>query len=227
MPCLTSGRICCGLVFGIVFSVRQKKKTMATMKSIVNSPDHSSVKSFSHCMPPQSAATAPGLKRLIATLVSAVQQPAGGDAKKSVASSRSATAMRSSALWMSGEASCAVIVALREEAVGDALGERVAERPRVGEAGEDRRDDDGVRARSPRPSRVMSVHERRLDRRGVADDLLDELDPVAVVAEHLGDAPARDLLAEPGRDAAVDLDDGLRRDDVDLLRGVDLASARA
>ena len=41
-----SGLICSGLVFGMSFSVRHKKKTMSIMKSSVKSPDHSIPKSF-------------------------------------------------------------------------------------------------------------------------------------------------------------------------------------
>src|SRR3954454_11948083 len=36
---LADGLICCGLVFGISFSVRQKKKTIAPMNSSVATPD--------------------------------------------------------------------------------------------------------------------------------------------------------------------------------------------
>jgi hypothetical protein len=59
-----------------------------------------------------------------------------------------------------------------------------------------------------------------LHRRGVADDLLGELQAVALVAEHLADAPLGGLQAVAGRHAAVDVDRGARRDDVELVRGV-------
>ena len=42
----------------------------------------------------------------------------------------------------------------------------------------------------------------------------------ARVAQHLGDPPARGVLAEPGRHAAVDLQVRARRDHVDLVRRV-------
>ena len=49
------------------------------------------------------------------------------------------------------------------------------------------------------------VHERRLHRRAVAEDLVVERERVAVVAEHLDDAArARPRAPRPGRDAAVD-----------------------
>ncbi len=38
---LADGLICAGLVLGIIFSVRQKKKTIANMNSSVATPDHS------------------------------------------------------------------------------------------------------------------------------------------------------------------------------------------
>ena len=65
------------------------------------------------------------------------------------------------------------------------------------------------------------VHQRRVDGRRVADHPLGELELVAVLAEDLADARERVLLAEAGRDAAVDAQLGARRDDVDLRRGLD------
>ena len=48
-------------------------------------------------------------------------------------------------------------LALREEAVGDAVGERVAERARVGEGGQHRRHDARARVLAARPSRSMAA----------------------------------------------------------------------
>src|SRR5690349_14040319 len=104
-----------------------------------------------------------------------------------------------------------VHLALREEAVGDALGEGGAEGARVGEGRQHRRDDTrlGVLLGDPSADRV---HQRRVGRRGVADDLLGELDRVAIGAKDLADAAADLVLLHPRRGAAIDGELRARRD---------------
>src|SRR4051812_8275325 len=108
-------------------------------------------------------------------------------------------------------------VTVREEAVGDAVGERVAERPRVGESRQDRGKDGGAGVLLADPA-LDRVHERRADGRLVSWDALGELQPVAVLADDLADARERVLLPETRRDPAVDAQLGAGGDDVDLLR---------
>jgi hypothetical protein len=66
------------------------------------------------------------------------------------------------------------------------------------------------------------VHQHGLDRREVPHDLLGELDLKSVggVSEDLVQALERNVLAETGRHATVDLQIRLRRDHVDLVRRV-------
>jgi hypothetical protein len=49
---LTSGLICCGFVFGIRRTMRQKKKSISVMKIIVMTPCHSNEKSLIACIAP-------------------------------------------------------------------------------------------------------------------------------------------------------------------------------
>ena len=110
-------------------------------------------------------------------------------------------------------------MALREEAVGDAVRERLAEPARVREA----------RAGSPAPSRRPGRWPRSSGRsRPSASVSTGESLPItvsvnsisrpsSVVAEHLRDPAARGVLAEAGRDPAVDLQVRPRRDHVDLV----------
>ncbi len=111
-----------------------------------------------------------------------------------------------------------VHLALREEAVRDAVGEGGAEPVRVAEAGErgggDRRS--GVLLRDERADRL---HQRRVDRRAVADDGLGELDRAVARREGVGESGPDVVLAEARRDAAVDAYCRLRGDHVDLLGG--------
>ncbi len=75
----------------------------------------------------------------------------------SVANARSRTSMRSSAPWISGALSQQRLVALREEAVRDALGERQAEVARVGEAREHHRHDLRARVVLADPLEIASI----------------------------------------------------------------------
>ncbi len=97
------------------------------------------------------------------------------------------------------------LVLVREEAVRDAVGEGDAEVTRVGEAGQHRP------ARSTAPGSFVAIHASIASRSGesigerLPDHALGELDPEAVLAEHLVDRAAHLVFAEAGRDAAVDL----------------------
>ena len=97
------GLSCCGLVFGISFSVRQKKKTMANMNSSVATPDHSSAKSLSAWANASVISTSIGSASNPWSLPGRIvprgypQTARAAWAKNAVAHSTSRTSMRSSA----------------------------------------------------------------------------------------------------------------------------------
>ena len=133
--------------------------------------------------------------------------------------------MRSSAPWISGAGLEHRLVAVREEAVGDALREGEAEMARVGEAREHR----PARPPRPGPARRPSRRSRRIsgerDRRAVADDrsvnsIRQPLRPPRSRAPRA--MPSRTSSSpRPGRHAAVDPQLGAAGDHVDLLRRPD------
>ena len=94
--------------------------------------------------------------------------------------------------------------------------------------GQEHRDRARRPGRSPDPA-LDRVHQPLGAGDWLPYHLLGELDlePVGRLAEHLAHPPQRDLLAQPGRHAAVDLHRGARRDHVDLVGRVRPSSASA